>query len=54
MLKNKLSGERRAYILLMKVLMLFSVAITAALVLFLFIMLINAALNAFLKGNKEG
>ena len=36
MLKNKLSGERRAYILLMKVLMLFSVAITAALVLFLF------------------
>ena len=25
-----------------------------ALVLFLFIMLINAALNAFLKGNKEG
>ena len=36
MLKNKLSGERRVYILLMKVLMLFSVAITAALVLFLF------------------
>ena len=36
MLKNKLSGERRAYILLMKGLMLFSVAITAALVLFLF------------------
>ena len=36
MLKNKLSGERRAYILLMKVLMLFSAAITAALVLFLF------------------
>ena len=36
MLKNKLSGERRAYILLMKGLMLFSVAVTAALVLFLF------------------
>ena len=36
MLKNKLSGERRAYILLMKGLMLISVAITAALVLFLF------------------
>ena len=36
MLKNKLSGERRAYILLMKVLMIFSGAITAALVLFLF------------------
>ena len=36
MLKNKLSGERKAYILLMKGLMLFSVAVTAALVLFLF------------------
>ena len=36
MLKNKLSGERKAYILLMKALMIFSVAVTAALVLFLF------------------
>ena len=36
MLKNKLSGKRKAYILLMKGLMLLSVAITAALVLFLF------------------
>ena len=36
MLNNKLSGERKAYILLMKALMIFSVAVTAALVLFLF------------------
>ena len=36
MLKNKLSGKRKAYILLMKGLMLLSAAITAALVLFLF------------------
>ena len=36
MLNNKLSGERKAYILLMKGLMLLSVAVTAALVLFLF------------------
>lgn len=36
MLNNKLSGERKAYILLVKALMLFSVAVTAALVLFLF------------------
>ena len=36
MLNDKLSGERKAYILLMKALMFFSVAVTAALVLFLF------------------
>ena len=48
-----LSTKRRAYAGLMRALMLFAVALTGALVLFLMTLLINAALNFFLKRSKE-
>ena len=53
MLNQSLSKKRKGFEVLMKALMLLSVGLTAALVLFLFIMLINAALNFFLKREKE-
>ena len=54
MKKKAISGGRRAYILTMRILMGAAAIITAALVLYLFILLINAALNFFLKRDKEG
>ena len=53
MLNQSLSKKRKGFAVLMKALMLLSVGLTAALVLFLFIMLINATLNFFLKREKE-
>ena len=53
MLKQSLSKKRKGYEVLMKALMLLSVVLNVALVLFLFIMLINATLNFFLKREKE-
>ena len=53
MRNNRLSNKRKAYITLMRSLMWISVFLTAALVLFLFIMLINATLSFFLKGEKK-
>ena len=50
---QSLSKKRKSYEVLMKALMLLSVGLTAALVLFLFIMLINATLNFLLKREKE-
>ena len=52
--KTRISGRRRAYIGLMRAFMYIAAALTGALVLFLFIMLMNAMLNFFLKRNKEG
>ena len=49
-----MSARRKLYVRLMKALMLLAAGLTGALVLFLFIMLINATLNFFLKRNKEG
>ena len=53
MLNQSLSKKRKSFEVLMKALMLLSGGLTAALVLFLFIMMINAALNFFLKREKE-
>ena len=53
MMNPSLSKKRKGFEVLMKALMLLSVGLTAALVLFLFIMLINATLNFFLKREKE-
>ena len=53
MLNRSLSKKRKSFEVLMTALMLLSVGLAAALVLFLFIMLINATLNFFLKREKE-
>ena len=50
---KKLSAKRRAYGALMLTLMGLCTALVVALVLFLFIMMINAALNYFLKRDKD-
>ena len=54
MLDRPLSAKRTRYVTGMRVLMALSMLFTAALVLFLFIMMINGALNFFLKRDKEG
>ena len=46
-------NKRKIYIGFMRGAMIVCTALTAALVLFLFIMLINATLNFFLKRDKE-
>ena len=52
-MKSRMRTKKKVYLGLLRALMYLAAGLTAALVLFLFIMLINATLNFLLKRDKS-